>query len=181
MGVGGGDAVVVVGPARLGASSPTPAKTLRIIVKKRGVKMGFKILRITDSDGEPYLTRVVLFRCSRLKVYLHKIHQSDHDRALHDHPWPFISILLKGSYLEDTHPEPKPGVFSTGLRLRQRIRFINCRLRPDAPHRLELDRGKVYTIVFGGRKVREWGFWKDNQWIHHATYLGEEAVTSDYD
>jgi len=181
MGVGGGDAVVVVGPARLGASSPTPAKTLRIIVKKRGVRMGLKILRIRDNNGEKYLTRVVLFRCSRLKVYLHKIHQSDHDRALHDHPWPFISLLLWGSYQEDTHPEPKPGIFNTRIRLRRRIRFLNIRLRPDAPHRLELDRGKVYTLVFGGRKVREWGFWTDEGFVHHREYLGEEAITSDYD
>ena len=33
-------------------------------------------------------------------IYLHKILRDDDPRALHDHPWWNISIVLKGGYLE---------------------------------------------------------------------------------
>lgn len=35
-----------------------------------------------------------------LKIYLHKFMRSDEDRALHDHPWSFLSIILRGGYFE---------------------------------------------------------------------------------
>ncbi len=51
-------------------------------------------------DGRPYLTRYILFRCASLGIYLHQFHRSDFALALHDHPWPFVSILFPGGYLE---------------------------------------------------------------------------------
>src|SRR5208282_805597 len=33
---------------------------------------------------------------------LHHILRSDEDRHLHDHPWPYVTIILKGGYWEVT-------------------------------------------------------------------------------
>src|SRR5689334_12083560 len=53
--------------------------------------------------GRNYLYRWYIIPNNRLlNVYLHKFVGSDDDRALHDRPWPNVSILLKGVYLEHT-------------------------------------------------------------------------------
>lgn len=52
------------------------------------------------SGVAPLLIRRVLFRVPRFGIYLHHLLRSDYDRALHDHPWPFISIVLRGGYWE---------------------------------------------------------------------------------
>lgn len=51
----------------------------------------------------PYLLRWwVIPRNPVFNVYLHRFMRSDDDRALHDHPWSNLSILLRGSYGEHT-------------------------------------------------------------------------------
>lgn len=35
-------------------------------------------------------------------AYLHQFIRDDEDRALHDHPWPNVSIVLGGQYIEHT-------------------------------------------------------------------------------
>lgn len=44
----------------------------------------------------------LLTRCVAIRA--HTILRSDHDRALHDHPWWSISIVLKGGYWEVGEP-----------------------------------------------------------------------------
>ena len=34
------------------------------------------------------------------RVYLHRFYTGDNVRDLHDHPWPFTSLILKGGYWE---------------------------------------------------------------------------------
>src|SRR5690348_11851222 len=51
--------------------------------------------------GPRYLLRwYVISRNPWLNVYLHQFLHDDEDRALHDHPWWFVSIMLKGKYRE---------------------------------------------------------------------------------
>jgi hypothetical protein len=62
-------------------------------------------LIIGRSDG-PYLLRWYLFPRNRWgNVYLHKFLRDDDDRALHDHPWWSLSIVLRTGYF-DLHPGP---------------------------------------------------------------------------
>lgn len=57
--------------------------------------------------GPRYLLRwYVIPRNPWLNVYLHQFLHDDEDRALHDHLWWFISIMLWGSYMEIL---PSPG------------------------------------------------------------------------
>ena len=69
------------------------------------------------TNSVPYLIRYYLFLIDRVKfpfnLTLHKILVSDLD-DLHDHPWDYFTIILKGGYYEHT-PEGKfwrgPGHF----------------------------------------------------------------------
>jgi hypothetical protein len=52
-------------------------------------------------NDEPYLERYYLFLKDRKRfpfnVFLHKFLKSDPD-DVHDHPWPYATIILKGGY-----------------------------------------------------------------------------------
>ena len=56
-------------------------------------------------DNEPYLERYYLFLKDRksfaFNVTLHRILKSDLD-DLHDHPWPWVTVILQGGYREYT-------------------------------------------------------------------------------
>lgn len=108
---------------------------------------------IIGKPGSPYMRRwYVIPRNRWFNIYLHNIVRSDDDRALHDHPWWNLSILLKGSYREVT---PK----GTFLRGAGSVVFR----RATAAHRLEVD-GSTWSLFITGRKVREWGFWCPQGW-----------------
>jgi len=66
-------------------------------------KLGRYRLILDRQSKDPYLERYYLFLKDRKKfpfnVFIHKFLKSDPD-DLHDHPWPFMSIILRGGYYE---------------------------------------------------------------------------------
>ena len=54
-------------------------------------------------DNQPYLERYYVFLRDRerfpFNVFVHKFLKSDNE-DVHDHPWPFLTIILKGGYWE---------------------------------------------------------------------------------
>ena len=88
-------------------------------------------------------------------VYLHRFLRDDDDRALHDHPWQFISILLAGGYTEHTDNGPiERKAFSIAFR------------GAEHKHRIELSTKPCWTIIIRGSRVREWGFWCPQGFVH---------------
>src|SRR5436309_679857 len=66
------------------------------------VTTGWSFLRlqeITRADGKPYLRRLLLFKTPWFGIYLHEFLGPD-DACTHDHPWPFLSLILWGGYWE---------------------------------------------------------------------------------
>jgi len=113
---------------------------------------------ISRHDG-PYLLRWWLIpRNKWFNIYLHKFCGDDDDRALHDHPWSSLSILLRGSYIEHTDgPESAPG---SGDRQRVYKRGSVIYRRPDYRHRIVLiENQPAWTLFITGPQVRIWGFW----------------------
>ena len=61
---------------------------------------------IIGGKEQPYMLRWwVIPRNRWFNIYLHYFLRSDDDRALHDHPWFNVSILLDGGYTEHTIAE----------------------------------------------------------------------------
>lgn len=90
-------------------------------------------------------------------VYVHEFRDSDDDRALHDHPWWNLSILLLGQY--DEHTIAAGGVHHITRRTAGDIKMR----APKAAHRLALiekdgQRQPCVTLFITGPSVREWGF-----------------------
>jgi hypothetical protein len=55
---------------------------------------------IVNCDREPYLYRWYLVRTKWVAIFVHRFVRSDEDRALHDHPWPFLVIPIWRGYVE---------------------------------------------------------------------------------
>jgi len=108
---------------------------------------------IIGEKSNPYLLRWWLIpRNPVFNVYLHLFLRSDDDRALHDHPWLHLSILLEGAYTEHT-------IRAGGINRRIRRTAGDLKLRgPRAAHRIELTDGSCWTLFITGPRIRTWGF-----------------------
>lgn len=106
-------------------------------------------------------------------AYVHRFVGSDDDRAVHDHPWPWCSLILDGWYREITKGDPKRG---PALRARD---FGTGTLRFHLPwfaHRLLLPDGKDCISLFvTGPHVREWGFHCPQGWRHWRVFTAPAA------
>jgi len=117
-------------------------------------------------------------------VRIHRIKKSDDDRALHDHPWRFVTVILKGGYYEvrpvygDRYTEQETGC---PLRLQGVIRHetkwhgpgsILIRSHKDF-HRLVVpEGGEAWTMFTTGKYLHKWGFLhRDSYKIAYDTYL----------
>ena len=103
-----------------------------------------------------YLLRWHLIPRNRwFNIYLHNIRHSDDDRALHDHPWWNISIILKGGYTELI---PQKALW--------RPRWSIIFRKATDSHRLIIQGDDhVWTLFITGPKVREWGFHCPKGWV----------------
>jgi hypothetical protein len=118
----------------------------------------------------PYIRRWwVIPRNRFFNIYLHNQLRDDDDRALHDHPWVNVSIILKGGYVEITPERPYHRKFIAPALVR-RVRRAPCIIlrKPTSAHRLELHRKggnpmSSWSLFITGPKVREWGFWCEKQ------------------
>lgn len=113
--------------------------------------------------AKPYLQRWYLLPRNPLaNLYLHRVLRSDDDRALHDHPWWNLSLLLHGAYLEVV-PQAPDLFYRFGDRRTQGLLRAEGELvlrRARAAHRLVLlDERPVITLFLTGPRFRRWGFW----------------------
>ena len=115
---------------------------------------------VIGGDERPYLRRWWLIPRNKLfNVYLHEFLRSDDDRALHDHPWPNLSVLLRGRYVE--HTIAAGGV---AYRVERQAGAVKLRL-PRQAHRIEIAEGETcWTVFVTGPRLREWGFHCPGGW-----------------
>ena len=92
-------------------------------------------------NGQPYLERYYVFLKDRnwfpFNVFIHKFLKSDPD-DVHDHPWPYATLILKGGYFEWTPQFDKQGrKFNEICKWRGPGHFRVC--GANSYHRIELD------------------------------------------
>ena len=116
-------------------------------------------------NGDYLLRWWIIPRNKRFNIYLHCIARDDDDRALHDHPWWNVSVILRGAYREHM-----PGGASRILRPGRIV------WRPATSlHRLEVVHGPVWTLFITGPRVREWGFACPQGWVHWKAFTSEDG------
>lgn len=122
--------------------------------------------------GDRYLLRwYVIPRNRFLNVYLHHFLHDDEDRALHDHPWWFVSIMLRGGYAEVVLDDRCVERHAPSIAFR----------RAEHAHRVMLFRNpfsggviRCWTLVITGRVVRDWGFLCPQGWRHWKLFTSPE-------
>lgn len=130
---------------------------------------------IVGGVDHPYLRRwYVIPRNPIFNIYLHQFLRNDDDRALHDHPWFWCSILLSGGYVE--HAIAAGGIHKRAVRMFPSIKVSS----PWRAHRIELfsawwreddvdaafemynanpnGKSECWTLFITGPRIREWGF-----------------------
>ena len=141
-------------------------------------RIGRKRIIMDRVCNEPYLERYYVFLKDRthfpFNVFLHKFLKGDPD-DVHDHPWPYATLILKGGYWEWV-----PIFNSIGEKVSELAKwrgpghFRIC--SANSYHRIELDPNiTAWTLFMPGPQKREWGFLVKNKWIHNDIYLSERA------
>jgi hypothetical protein len=114
----------------------------------------------------PYLRRWA-FNVGLFSIRVHHFMRSDDARAHHDHPWWFLTLVLRGAYY-DISQGPEGEVID-------HLTPGSIRFRP-ALHRhtvvVEHARpGGVWTIILTGPNLRTWGFWPEGRFRKANKYF----------
>ena len=122
-----------------------------------------------------YMRRWRLIHRALFGVRRHQIVRSDADRELHDHPFSFVSIILRGGYYEHTVDGRKTWYGPGSIIFRS----------ASALHRLELLRERdgafdhfsterpAWTLVLRGPIRREWGFLCGDTWVPWQRFVAD--------
>lgn len=113
-----------------------------------------------DSEGD-YMTRWRIIQTPWGGIFLHKFEMPDPRPTLHDHPFAFFSIVLRGGYEEqrrDTHIYDPAREDTRTYSYPRRVRLFNY-MPLRALHWIsKLERTPTWTLVFVGPRDRVWGY-----------------------
>jgi hypothetical protein len=130
---------------------------------KKAPRWAFMKRRLIGSGDDVYLDRTYVIQTPLFGVLFHRIHRPDNQRDLHDHPWSFFSIVLRGWYEEDVpHECDEPNCLYALTTRRRTVRWFNFKRAEDRHSIRFVSRRPVWTLVFTGPKRRTWGFWIDS-------------------
>lgn len=122
-------------------------------------------------------------------IYLHKFLRDDDDRALHDHPWSSLSIILTGGYWEHIAGTGKlfrmPGdiVYRRATHAHRVELFknpdkvIHVSINSDNTLSSGLEIGgpkPAWTLFITGFKVRDWGFHCPKGWRRWQDFVSKD-------
>ncbi|MDE2233847.1 MAG: hypothetical protein KGJ90_07140 [Patescibacteria group bacterium] len=108
-----------------------------------------------------YITRLHIIKTPWFAICVHHLHSFDHEPDMHDHPVSFLSIILRGDYIE---------VLPDGQYNRyHNRRWLNLIMATDR-HRIIWVNAKTTTLCFMGPKVRKWGYHTPDGWIYWKDY-----------
>jgi hypothetical protein len=160
---------------------------------KPDTALGWRHELLGEDPTCPYLERWI-FNTGLFAVRVHHFFRSDEDHV-HDHPWWFLTIVLRGSYddwvscdacggmglgpLEECETSPSvwrrhPCTVCGGKK-----QVIGDRMRPgtiryrSALHAHRVVTEGVWTLCITGRKSRDWGFHTPLGWMRQRKYFRE--------
>jgi hypothetical protein len=127
---------------------------------------------------QPYMLRWVLFRKEWLGgLYLHIFLNDDDDRALHDHPFPSLSITLSGE-IREVYSERGWNPSDKSQHSVRMIRDGDIVWRSAKfAHRLELRSATAMTLFIIGPHIKPWGFFCKRGWIPWQEYAHPESYS----
>ena len=107
-----------------------------------------------DDPSKVSRTRWRLIHTPWFGIYLHKWNKPDPRPTLHNHPWPFFSIILKGWY-EELRLKDLDGL----------VKWINV-VKRDEYHTVTSVKPGTISLMFVGRTHEDWGYWTDKGYVN---------------
>lgn len=107
----------------------------------------------------PYIVRWV-FNFYFFSIRIHHWLSSDDQRHFHDHPWWYLSWVIKGSYTDIT-PDGQT----------ERKRWSLKLFSASHQHTVKISKAGCWTILLTGREKRVWGFWVDGKFKKRNRYF----------
>ena len=105
-----------------------------------------------------YITRLHVIKTPWWAICVHWLNAPDPEPYMHDHPVSFLSIILRGGYVERRNDGPHARTW---------FNFI----RASDQHTIQyVSRGGCVTLCFMGPKTREWGFRTPTGWVFWKDY-----------
>jgi len=118
------------------------------------------IKEIRSKEGKLHFRRWQLLKTSWFSIYIHGIYAPDQDKHLHNHPWDYKSLVLKGSYIEETN---------NGVNL---LKFgsVTSRNGEDYHKIKTLLTNSVYTLFIVSPAKRTWGYQVNGKCMYNEEY-----------
>lgn len=128
------------------------------------IKKLFLVKEIKSKTGVLHFRRWRILSLPFLSVYIHQIYKPDEDPFLHDHPWNYFSLILKGSYIEQT---------PTSLNTMTPGKFVFKKATNF--HKIQKVLAPTVTLFCTGRRLRDWGYNipppnNTLNWVQHEEY-----------
>lgn len=122
---------------------------------------------IPCQSGEDYLTRLRIVQTPWFALLLHDIHEPDDGRDPHNHPWSFLSLVLRGHYVEYVYPDPASDRYHFIVRHRS---LSVHRMGRSSAHRIVEVGPRLKTLILVGRRASGWGFFIDGEYVPWQEY-----------
>jgi hypothetical protein len=149
------------------------------MLKQLFERLGRRRVIMDRVNNEPYLERYYVFLKDRtwfpFNIFVHRFLKSD-PTDVHDHPWPYFTLILRGGYWEWV-----PQFDSQGRKFTEIAKWRGAghwRISPAASyHRIELDPDvECWSLFMPGPHCKDWGFLVDNKWTQWQQYLQSRSV-----
>jgi hypothetical protein len=109
--------------------------------------------------GCPYARRWVL-NLGGWSLRIHHWFSGDDPRYLHEHPWWFLTFVIRGGYTD------------IGRDGTDELRAPAIRYRPALhAHTVSAVRRHTWTLLITGRPLRDWGFYTDQGWMRMRRFF----------
>lgn len=126
---------------------------------RRWEVLGPPLVLHDENNSREFLKRWRLVQTPWFSIFVHRMQVPDPGNDLHDHPWAFLSLVVKGGYVERV---AERGV--AGEVLRGRGRWSVAGIRLDQRHTVAAVRDPTWTLIVTGPTRRRWGFFVDGEW-----------------
>ena len=143
----------------------------------------YKIILCPKEEGRPYLVRYFLLTSKYFCVYIHQFISSDL-AEYHDHPFDFVSYIIRGHYSEKSLCPQKGSITikqikqgSWNFRSKNHAHIVST---PGPTLCLEDKNKATTTLVFRGPYRQNWGFWVQEyntgpyKWVYFERYLQKD-------
>ncbi len=125
--------------------------------------------RLRRPDGEVYLERWGFELGSKGRfggIFIHHMSGPDPGKDLHDHPWWFGSLVLRGGYTEKRANTHTPRRWNPVQR-----NWLSWKaLRQNECHTIYSVSASTWTLVIHGFRRSTWGFYTPTGWVEHHIY-----------